>query len=262
MYPLLFETGSIQVHSYYVLWTLALSAAVALTRKRMTGLYGLSDDDARVIITGAFIVMLIGARVGAAIEFWPRYAAEPARLLRFWEGGLSAVPAFLGAGIGGIALSRKRAVPLWTVADSASIPAALAVAIGRWGCFMNGCCGGRETDLPWGVVFPGDPLQLVRHPTQLYYAFGALFIAALLFRVENRLSFGADRVIKRAVLWPLFMILYSLLRLTADPFREEFLSAGLQGVRVTLFFVLVSGGIWLLHSTLLWRKAGKLRNQR
>ena len=260
MYPLLFEVGSFKVHSYYVLWTLALSVAVVMTRKRMTELYDLGDDDARAVIIMAFVGMLMGARVGGALEFWPKYAAEPARLLRFWEGGLSAVPAFLGAGIGGIVASWRRRVPIWAVADGASIPAAFAVAIGRWGCFMNGCCAGRETTVPWGVVFPGDSLALVRHPTQLYYAFGALFIGALLLRLEGGLSYGADRIVKKAVLWPLFMILYALLRLTVDPFREEFASAGLQGVRATLLFVLASGGIWLLRSTLSWRKSGKLRN--
>jgi len=251
MFPVLAEIGSFRVHSYYLLWTLALSAAVLFTRRRITRLYGVDDEDARRIIAVSFLAMLAGARIGPIMEFWPMYAGQPARLLRFWEGGLSAVHAFLGAGIAGILMSRRKGIPLWVTADSAAIPAAVTVAIGRWGCFLNGCCGGTETAMPWGTVFPGDPAGLSRHPAQLYYAFGALFITAVLQKTERSfLSFGADRKIKGAVLWPLFMILYSILRLFADPFRAEYATPGLRMVRIILYAILAAGTLWLAHSLL------------
>src|SRR5437868_2264706 len=37
--------------------------------------------------------------------------------------------------------------------DTFALPLALALAVGRWGCFFNGCCFGRETDLPWACDF-------------------------------------------------------------------------------------------------------------
>lgn len=49
--------------------------------------------------------------------------------------------------------------------DGFAIPLALALAIGRWGCFFNGCCYGAPTDLPWGIDY-GD--GIARHPTQIY----------------------------------------------------------------------------------------------
>jgi phosphatidylglycerol:prolipoprotein diacylglycerol transferase len=215
----------------------------------MTGLYGVQDNDARVIIALSFIGMILGARAGSAIEFREMYCADPWRLLHFWEGGLSAVPAFLGAGIFGIAASLKMSTPVWVTADSAAIPAAFTVALGRWGCFLNGCCAGTETTMPWGVVFPGDPSGALRHPTQLYYAFGALLIAGILQWTErSRLSFGPDRRLRGAVLWPLFMVLYALLRIVADPFRVEYGTAGLRGARTILFAVMVSGFIWFAYS--------------
>ncbi|MBL3540529.1 prolipoprotein diacylglyceryl transferase [Aminivibrio sp.] len=258
MRPVLFEFGGIKVYSYYVLWTFALCLAVFLTRRRMTDLYGLSDDDARVIIAFSFAGMLLGARAGTAVEFWQMYSAEPWRLLRFWEGGLSAVPAFLGAGAAGIAASWKRGIPLWVTADSAAVPAAFTVALGRWGCFLNGCCGGTETSVPWAVTFPGDPSAALRHPTQLYYAFGALFIgAALQWTEQNHLSFGRDRRIRGAVLWPLFMVFYALLRIVADPFRAEYETAGLRGTRYILFAVLFFGALWVVFSLLFRRERRK-----
>lgn len=61
--------------------------------------------------------------------------------------------------------------------DSFALPLAVALAIGRWGCFFNGCCYGIPTEMPWGVNFFGDG---PRHPTQLYeVAFHALMAIAI-----------------------------------------------------------------------------------
>ena len=249
MYPILFHVGPWPVHSYYLLWTAALSLAVVMTRKRMNGFESVDDDSARFIIIAAFFGMLLGARLGSILDSLPLYRRDPLKLLRFWEGGLSAVPAFLGAGISGVWASRHRGVPLWIVAESASIPAALAVSIGRWGCFLNGCCTGLAASFPWAVRFPSDPPGLSRHPVQLYYAFGALAIAALLYRIEPLLPHARERKkISGAVLWPLFMILYSLLRLFLDMFRVEYGGTGLQSVRIMLFGISAAGVVWLIHS--------------
>ncbi len=220
-----------------------------MTRRRMTRFGSVDDESARFIIIMSFLGMLLGARLGSILDSLPLYTRDPLKLLRFWEGGLSAVPAFLGAGIFGIWASRRRGVPLWIVAESASIPAALAVSIGRWGCFLNGCCTGLPASLPWAVRFPSDPPSLARHPVQLYYAFGALGIAALLYRLEPLLLQARERKkISGAVLWPLFMILYSLLRLVMDPFRAEFYRTGLQSVRLMLYGILLAGVVWLMLS--------------
>ena len=84
---------------------------------------GVDDDSARFIITAAFFGMLLGARLGSIADSLPLYAADPLKLLRFWEGGLSAVPAFLGAGAGGIWTSRRRGVPLEPIRFGAGVGA-------------------------------------------------------------------------------------------------------------------------------------------
>lgn len=56
--------------------------------------------------------------------------------------------------------------------DHFAIPVAIAVAFGRLGCFVSGCCFGEVTDVPWGIEFPSarDEVNVLRHPTQLYEA--------------------------------------------------------------------------------------------
>ncbi|MEZ6136707.1 MAG: prolipoprotein diacylglyceryl transferase [Pirellulaceae bacterium] len=61
--------------------------------------------------------------------------------------------------------------------DGFALPLAGALAIGRWGCFFNGCCYGVPTTLPWGVDFLADGL---RHPTQAYESFFHLTMACIL----------------------------------------------------------------------------------
>ena len=76
--------------------------------------------------------------------------------------------------------------------DGLAFPLALALAVGRWGCFCNGCCYGVVTTLPWGVVFhDGVP----RHPTQLYEslfhgttAVVLLLLARVTMLAENRVE--------------------------------------------------------------------------
>jgi phosphatidylglycerol:prolipoprotein diacylglycerol transferase len=95
--------------------------------------------------------------------------------------------------------------------DSFAIPLALALAVGRWGCFFNGCCYGQPTDLPWGVVFHDN---VARHPTQLYecaFHLGMAIVLCQLFRfgllVNHRLK--------------LYLIAYCVYRFLTELIRPE-----------------------------------------
>ncbi|MBR5975868.1 MAG: prolipoprotein diacylglyceryl transferase [Clostridiales bacterium] len=86
------------------------------------------------------------------------------------------------------------------ILDAFVLPAASGIVILKIGCFLNGCCGGKSTKVPWGVEFPGnknttpvfDPLHIIVpsknivHPTQVYEIIGAL-IALVLALVLSRL---------------------------------------------------------------------------
>src|SRR5919204_429820 len=67
--------------------------------------------------------------------------------------------------------------------DTFALPLALALALGRWGCFCNGCCFGKPTDLPWGVDF-GDGVRC--HPTQIYESLFHALMALVLLELMRR----------------------------------------------------------------------------
>ena len=220
MYPVLFRLGSHVIDTYTVVWAFSLALALAWTRNRSSRIYGLADEDARVVLFWGFLGILAGARLGNILMDWRAYAENPYRLLRPWEGGLSALPAIIGGGLAAMAVLKRKKIPVWPLAEAASLPAAALVAFGRWGCLAQGCCYGERTALPWGIRFPAEAAGISRHPTQLYESLAAFGLWVLLFLVERKLANRPERP-AAAVLWPLFLAGYGAIRLVVDRFRGD-----------------------------------------
>ena len=100
--------------------------------------------------------------------------------------------------------------------DTFALPVAVAIAIGRVGCFVAGCCFGRETSVPWGVAFPiaHDPPGIVRHPTQLYEV-GFHVLAALFLLVMDRKKWLLGNQLKA------YLIAYLIYRFLSEWLRPE-----------------------------------------
>lgn len=95
--------------------------------------------------------------------------------------------------------------------DTYAVPLALALAVGRWGCFFNGCCSGLPTDLPWGVDF-GDGIP--RHPTQIYESLFHFALAGLLLWLTFEGTLRYQRL-------KLFLIAYGVFRFATEFIRPE-----------------------------------------
>src|SRR5262249_57396209 len=95
--------------------------------------------------------------------------------------------------------------------DTFALPLACAMAVGRWGCFFNGCCHGLPTDLPWGHDF-GD--GVLRHPTQVYESLFHLGMAGVLALCLWRDLFSTHRL-------KLYLIAYGVFRFLTEFIRPE-----------------------------------------
>jgi prolipoprotein diacylglyceryltransferase len=95
--------------------------------------------------------------------------------------------------------------------DTFALPLALAMAVGRWGCFFNGCCYGMPTDFGWGVDF-GD--GIVRHPTQVYESLFHLGMAGVLAVLTQRNAIPGHRL-------QLYLIAYAGFRFVMEFIRTE-----------------------------------------
>lgn len=246
MYPILFHLGPVAVHSYGVMLMVGFLAGIALSR-RQAQRRGLSPDlplDLGIWILIASVVLARGLFVAL---HWGDYAARPFGAIAIWrEGGLSFFGGLVGGVVAAIIYARRARLSFWLLADVFSPGLALGYAITRIGCFLNGCCYGVPTDLPWGVVFPGITTE-PSHPTQLYSSLGSLLIMAMLLWVQPRLK-------ARGQLFLVYLMLYAVLRGLVEILRRgataEELVRGIpvtqaQFVGVLLLIVSGAGYFWL-----------------
>ncbi len=148
------------------------------------------------------------------------------------------VGAYLGVELAKIALKIRV-----KTGDSFAIPLALALGVGRWGCFFNGCCFGEPTDLPCGVIFhDGVP----RHPTQLYEFLFHLGMAALLWQLSRRGLLVNNRL-------KLYLIAYCAYRFATEWIRPEptaYLGLTFYQAIVLLFaLALIAQWLWDMRQT-------------
>ena len=219
MYPTLLQLGSFRIDTYSVIWFIALSLAIIWSIKRL-GLYELDEDESRRIMSISFLCMLIGAMAFKHIRLIPSYIANPSLMPSFSNWGLSEMGALLGAFISAFILcifSKK--ISFMKLCDVSIIPAILSIAIGRWGCFLNGCCVGLRSKFFMAVHFPFDSAGVTRHPVQIYYSVIAFVIVLILIYVEKKiLPFQKQKY--HSVITPLGIILYSLMRFAIVPVRD------------------------------------------
>ena len=175
MYPVAFHLGSFSIPSYGLLLVAALLAGMWIVLREAKRL-GISQS---VAFDGVMVVEA-AAFIGAHLLYWVAISS-PLRAGVAVRGGAVYYGALAGAIPALVIFARRHGIRLTAALDAAAPAAALGHGIGRVGCFLAGCCWGRPTDLPWGVVFSDPRSFAVRgvplHPSQLYETLleGALF---------------------------------------------------------------------------------------
>jgi phosphatidylglycerol:prolipoprotein diacylglycerol transferase len=106
------------------------------------------------------------------------------QLLRVWDGGMSFHGGLLGVLAAIAFVTWRDKLSFLRVCDYIAVNVPMGMMLGRLANFNNGELWGRETDVPWGMVFPTGG-EVVRHPSQLYQAglegLALLIVLMLLF---------------------------------------------------------------------------------
>lgn len=133
---------------------------------------GLSAAGTILLLSVICIAFLAGARIWNAAANPDSYGPDrPWYTLQM--NGLSMFGGILGSITAVSLFSAIKRISLVKLLDIFTIPAAVSFCIARIGCFLNGCCSGNRTDVPWGIIFPsGSDITLLHkhavHPTQIY----------------------------------------------------------------------------------------------
>jgi phosphatidylglycerol:prolipoprotein diacylglycerol transferase len=184
-----------------------------------------------VLVYSLFFGALLGGKLGFFVVEWKEFRDDPAWLLAHWQTGWVFWFGFAGAILAGLiflSIYNRLYMPRKFIflADYFAAAVPLGHWIGRLGCLAEGCCHGRPTMMPWGVVFR-DPtssvsqefLGVALHPTQLYEAVGEIAIGAFLLKqVLPRLRCGE---LKAGTAFYGYILFYSLLRFIVEFFRGD-----------------------------------------
>ncbi len=213
--PVFFEFGPLQFRWYGLMYLIGLTAAYFLIKRRAAakGLPLTGDQIYDLVVYAAFGVFL-GGRIGYTLFYnFSYYIQHPLKIFAVWEGGMSFHGGLLGTIVALIWFSKRRGLPVYTIADLAAGVTPIGLGFGRLGNFINGELYGRPTDVDWCMVFPaGGPV--CRHPSQLYEASlegVALFTA--LWLIDRRPTPPGT------VFWS-FITGYGVSRLIVELFRE------------------------------------------
>lgn len=160
--PMIAEAEGIPVRGYGLMMLIAVTSSVALAIYRARQV-GLADDVIYSLAMWMILPGIIGARIFFVIEYRERFFAPGMSLgeslvkaISLQEGGLVVFGSLIGAVLGLLAFTRFYRLPLLPLIDVSVPSMALGQAIGRIGCFFNGCCFGGECDLQWAVTFPPE----------------------------------------------------------------------------------------------------------
>jgi phosphatidylglycerol:prolipoprotein diacylglycerol transferase len=153
----------------------------------------------------------IGAGVGAKLPFVIAAGHDHWLALHAWLSDGKTILAGMAGGYLAVEIAKRVLGVHAKTGDAIAFPLAICIAIGRWGCFFNGCCFGTETHLPWAVDF-GDGIP--RHPTQIYESLFHLTMAIVLWQLLRRGLLRWQRL-------KLYLIGYCLFRFATEFIRPE-----------------------------------------
>jgi phosphatidylglycerol:prolipoprotein diacylglycerol transferase len=238
--PILFSVGPVTVYSYGVMMALAFIGSWFFARWYLPR-HGVDRETAIDLLLAAAVGGLAGARLLYVATNWPVFAANPLWILQFQRGGMVFYGGLIGGAVAVTTYVLVKRLPIPVIADGGAMAVPLGSAIGRLGCFLNGCCSGRPTDAWFGIVFPAASAKVI--PTQLIDSAANLLIFFVLLHLAARVH------PRPGVLWWAFLALYGTSRFLVETLRvNPPLALGLtqaQWISIPMVVAGLAGLAWL-----------------
>lgn len=194
--------------AYPLILLSGMTLAYVALRKRYTS-SGLDEASRAAVGLAAFVGAMIGSKI-------PFLLTNQTQALGAWM-WIADGKTILGGIFGGylaVELAKFSLNLRERTGDYFALPVAIAVATGRLGCFVSGCCLGATTNVPWAVVFPSAGDSLPRHPTQLYEVAFHTAAVCILLVAEHKHWFRERRL-------TYYLLAYLVYRFFSEWIRPE-----------------------------------------
>jgi phosphatidylglycerol:prolipoprotein diacylglycerol transferase len=239
MDPICFKIGSRPVYWYGVMMALAFLAGIthwqALGRRTGRRDVAFASDLAFWLMVGG----IVGARLVYVLANINYFFDAPMEIIRVDQGGLVYYGGLIGASLAFLVFARRRREAVLDLADFAITALPLGHALGRVGCFLNGCCQGRVVETPCLLA-----ANLQRYPVQLYEAVFNLVVYVVLSVVYLR--YHRQR---HGLVLAVYLLMYPTGRFLLEFLRgDERLRYGWFSVAqyLSLALVAVGAGLWMV----------------
>ena len=246
MHPILLRLGPVTLYAYGVALAAAFLTATGLAartvRRLGAAVQPLTEPAMVSFCYCALLGGIAGGRLFYVVLHWEVFQFSWGEIPALWEGGLVWYGGFLGGVAAGWLYCRLNRLSFLPVVDLLAPFIALGHAIGRIGCFLNGCCYGKATTAWCGVVFPGHDTPVL--PTQLFETVGLLVVSLAVRRLQT-----PERLRHPGRVFGAYLIGYAVLRFFLEGLRgdQPIWWAGLTLQQAVSLGVLVGGA-------LLWRQ--------
>lgn len=232
-----FSIGPVTVHGYGVMIAIGVMVALVTGIKRAPK-FGLDPDHIFNITIYCLIFGMLGAKLLYGIVEIKSVIKDPSLLLS--GEGFVVYGGIIAGVFAGFIYCKVKHLKFLRYADIVLPSVAIAQGFGRIGCFLAGCCYGRETDCWYGIVFENSdfaPKGIKVIPTQLISSFCdfALAIILILYAKKER---------KPGKITALYLILYSIGRSIIEVLRNDYRGDFIGPLSVAQFisiFVLLLG---------------------
>ena len=245
--PVALAIGPLKIHWYGLMYLIGIGAAWLILSRRLNRFDPTwNKEKLSDLVFWVAMGVIVGGRLGYVLFYdLSAYIANPLLIFEVWKGGMAFHGGLIGVMLATWWFGKRNGKSFFQILDFIAPVVPIGLGAGRIGNFINGELWGKASDVPWAMIFPTDPQQLARHPSQLYqFALEgvALFLVLWLYSRKPRPTMAVSGM---------FALFYGIFRFIVEFVRVPdaqlgYLAFGWVTMGQILCLPMIAGGLFLI----------------